>query len=397
MPDTATRGARRRVTAAVLAALIFPVTMNLRPAITTVGPVLTDIGETYRMSESLLGLLGALPLLMFAAMSLFAAGLASRVGLERALWYALLAIAAGIAMRSLLGIPGLWIGTALATAAIAVGNVLVPVVVRNDYRDHVALATGIYAATMGLAAAAASALSATVAEHVGWQQSLLLWAIPAVIVAVLWLLRVRVGAAGVAAAPPTPSGTSTGVWRSASAWWLTAFMGVQSAAFYFMITWLPAYVVEHGGTMESAGLTLFWYQIVGITAGFITPLLMRGSTQVRATLVASVPILMGFVGLILFPEHHLWWSMVLGIGSGISLVVSLSLISVRGKDARHTGQLSSMVQSVGYLIAALAPFLAGALTQVTGTLTTAFTMMAGCALVQCLVAFKAGKGEPDGA
>lgn len=389
MHSHATEVGRRSVTAALFTALIFLVTINLRPAITGVGPVLTDIGDTFSLDAGWLGLLGALPLIMFAVVSLGASPLSSRLGVERALWLALILIATGIVIRSWLGAPGLWLGTVIVMGAIAIGNVLVPVVVRTDYRRHVTLATGVYSATMGLGAASASALSAPLADRFGWQHGLAFWAIPAVVVALLWIPRAR---HSTAAGPLTTSHTVP-VWKSSSAWWLTVFMGAQSAAFYFMITWLPAYLVELGGTAEAAGLALFWCQLAGITAGFLTPLLMRGRHQVTATLGGTTLMLIGYSGLALAPSQFMVWATVLGMGCGIALVTSLSLISMRGRDARHTAALSGMVQSGGYLIAACAPFAAGLVAQVTGSLVNAIIMMVVWTALLCIVAIPTGRGE----
>lgn len=371
-----------------LSGLVFLATLNLRPAITTVGPVLERIGERFALGEGALGVLGALPLIMFAILSLGASTIAARVGLERALWFALFAIAAGIAVRSLLGLPGLWAGTVIATGAIAVGNVLVPVIVRKDFPSHIAVATGVYTACMGFAAATASAVAAPVADSLGWESSLLLWAIPAFVVALLWTPRALASAPGSVRVPRShPS-----VWRLPQAWWLTIFMGVQSATFYFMITWLPTLEVSRGASTDQAGIALFWYQISGICAGLLTPLVMRRTrTQLPAILLATLPIITGFVGLIWFPQFGVWNTLVLGAGSGVSLVVSLTLISLRGGDGPQTAALSGMVQSLGYLIAALAPAVAGLIAQRTGSLTGALVMMLCVAITQLTVGVKVSR------
>lgn len=380
---------RRRLGVLAVAALIFLVALNLRPAITAVGPVIAEIGATFDIGEGLLGLLGALPLFMFALLSPLTSTLSTRIGVERVIWYALIAIAVGIAIRSLLGAGGLWIGTAIAMGAIAVGNVLVPVIVRTDFQGRVPLATGIYTACMGTAAAIASATVAPIAGELGWQRSLLLWAIPAVIVAVLWFPRARSSAPSRNIGGITPG---TSVWRSRSAWWLTGFMGLQSAIFYFMITWLPTIEMEQGVSAEAAGMTLFWYQLVGLTAGLIAPLFLSvGNTQLTATLTATIPLFLGLTGLLLTPQYAFAWSIVIGFGSGTSLVVSLSLIAMRASDAVHTAKLSGMAQSGGYLIAALAPLIAGLLAQTTGSFTPALIMMVGCAGLQLIAAVFTGR------
>lgn len=252
----------RRFPPILLVAAVFLFAFNLRPALTTVGPVLTDIGDTFGLNGALLGLLGALPVLTFGVMSLVASTLTRRIGIDRLAFFVLLIIAGGIIMRSVLGLPGLWVGTTLAAAAIAIGNVLGTVLVRRDFARHAALATGIFTAVMGLAASIASGVSAPIAQAWGWEMSLGLWAIPPLLVALLWIRRAmrpegvahsHTGFSGQNPAHATGSVVARSVWRRPDAWWLTLFMGMQSSSFYFLITWLPAMATAQGATADEGG------------------------------------------------------------------------------------------------------------------------------------------------
>src|SRR5829696_8036464 len=131
----------------------------LRPALTAVGPVLELIGSDTGLSNTMLGLLSALPLLAFAAVSPLVSGPARRLGIERTVAAALAVLAVGAVLRLLPGLPALFAGTLAAGAGIAVGNVLIPVVVRRDNPARIPLMTGLYSATMGTAAALASGVS----------------------------------------------------------------------------------------------------------------------------------------------------------------------------------------------------------------------------------------------
>lgn len=380
--------------APLIVAFIFLVTLNMRPAITAMGPLLDQIAASFSLEPSQVGLLGALPLLMFAFLSPLAPTFAARLGLDRAIMYALIAIAVGIVLRSYAGALGLWIGLAIATGAIAVGNVLVPVIVKRDYPGHISLTTGIYSASMGLGASVASGLAVPVAEFGGWQFSLAVWAFPAGIVALLWLPR-ALKSTGQAVAKGQ---ASVNVWRSPYAWCLTFMMGLQSATFYFSVTWLPTIEVVAGATTKAAGMTLFWYQVAGIIAGLFVPLLMKNKDKVlRATLIASLPLFVAYVGFLVIPQHGLVLAIILGIGSGMSLVVTLSLISLRSTVSDEVAKLSGMVQSVGYLIAALAPALAGVLVQITGQWKSALWMMLIMSGLQLIVATILGRSSTPSA
>ena len=63
---------RTRARIVLEAVTVLLVAACLRPLITSVGPVLDDIGEDANASEVALGLLGSLPLIAFALVSPFA-------------------------------------------------------------------------------------------------------------------------------------------------------------------------------------------------------------------------------------------------------------------------------------------------------------------------------------
>ncbi len=375
------------------AALVFLVALNLRPALTGVGPLLPELGTGAGLGEGAQGLLGALPLLAFGLVSPLVHRLSRRLGMERAVLAALLALVVGVVVRSYTGLPGLWLGTVLAGCAVAVGNVLVPTIVKRDYAGHISAATGAYSACITVGASAASALAVPMSSATGWRAALAWWAVPALSVAVVWSWR------ALAARPPAhPSllhdRAPSMVWREPTAWLLTAFMGLQSTTFYVMVTWLPTIEASAGTGARQAGLGLFAYQLVGAASGLaVTRLMRRPEDLVVATVAASVPMLAGVLGLLVAPALSLVWAVVAGLGSGASLVVALSMVNIHGRTHQETAQLSGMAQSLGYLLAATGPVVAGYLAQQTGSWAPALMFMAGLAAAQLLVAFPAGRAR----
>ncbi|WP_051143521.1 MFS transporter [Acidipropionibacterium acidipropionici] len=198
----------------VMAALVFLVALNLRPALTAVGPVLPRLGADLRIDEGAQGLIGSLPLLAFAAVSPVVHRVAARLGTDRTVLVAVVLLASGILIRSTTGVPGLWVGTVVVGSAIAVGNVLVPVIVRRDYPGRVSAATGVYSACITLAAALASVAAVPLADASGWRAALGVWALPAGLVALVWggrCLRAPVESRPAAVASGT--GAEGSLWR----------------------------------------------------------------------------------------------------------------------------------------------------------------------------------------
>lgn len=392
-PETVSRplGARR---VAVVTAMVFLVALNLRPALTSVGPLLPVFAPELGLNESAQGVLGGLPVLAFAAISPFVYLMTRRIGMDRAVFATLMLLATGLLIRSYLGLSGMWAGTVIIGCAIGIGNVLVPTLVKRDYRTRVSKATGVYSACITVAASVASAVAVPMSEWFGWQNALALWAIPVVIVALLWLPRTRVDAGadddGRLAVRPRS------VWRQSVAWYAAIFMGLQSTTFYFMITWLPTIEIASGVGKQQAGMHLFAYQIVGIASALSAPLLMRRqNSQVEATVITSIPMLLGLLGLLLAPQAGLIWAIFAGLGSGGSLAVALSLIGLRGRTNLETTKMSGMVQCFGYLMAALGPMLAGVLADTTGGWTAALVAMVVVCLLQLIVAVPAGRGRRE--
>ncbi|MBT1177383.1 MFS transporter [Bifidobacterium callimiconis] len=416
-----------RVTAALLAALIFLVALNLRPAIAAIGPVLTRIGDDLGWGESVLGILSAMPLWAFALVSPLVRFVTARIGADRTILAALLVLAVGDVTRSFGGPAGIWLGTVAVGAGIAAGNVLVPVIAKRDYADHVSMATGVYSACITTGSAIAGLTASPLAVALGgWRPALAVWAVPPLIVALLWLMRVRrerttvmtrpaaiaenQRVAGEPAAGKTTAGESADnpgpalsvsdhasiedrpLWRRPMTWYVTLFMGLQSAAFYTMSNWLPSVVVNAGFTDSVAGVHLFVFQSLGILSGLLIPALMRvRGNQVCAAMTASVPMVVAGFGWMLLPRLSLLWSVIGGMGQGAALVVALTLISLRGRTSAETVALSGMAQSIGYLLASIGPLAFGTLAELSGGWTAPLILFTALAATQCVIAVFAGR------
>lgn len=377
---------------AALAALIFLVALNLRPALTSLGPLLPQLGPDLGINAGIQGLLGSLPLLAFAVISPLVHFLSRRVGLERAILFALLLLTAGLVVRSYAGLGGLWVGTVVIGTAIAIGNVLVPALTRRDYRAQISRATGIYAACISIGAAVAAAVAVPLSNLVGWRGALGVWALPALIVAILWLPRTRTAEPSETPATTGPLSISMSVWRQPTAWLVTAFMGIQSTTFYVLVTWLPTIEVASGTSDTRAGLQLFLYQFTGFLGSLAVPRLMRrADSQVTAAVSSTALVLLGVLGVLWAPQWSSWWVILAGLGGGGALVVSLAMISLRGRTQQETTELSGMAQSMGYLLAAVGPVMAGVLTEVTGAWHAALVGLVVLLTLQIGVAVAVGK------
>ncbi|MEV0802365.1 MFS transporter [Kribbella sp. NPDC050281] len=377
--------------AALLTATVFLVALCLRPALTAVGPVLPQIGADEQLGEGALGLLGTLPLIAFGLASPLIHRLSRRHGMERAVFVSLLVLAVASVARSYTGLPGLWLGTIVVGAAIAVGNVLVPVILKRDYAGNVSRATGVYTAFITGGAAIASISAVPIADAADWRLALAVWGGLAAVVAVIWLPR---QSASVPMPPPDldEGAAPVSVWRQPMAWLITAFMGLQSTSFYLLVNWLPTIEISTGVSERTAGVHLFLFQCFGLVGGLAIPRLLKHPTDQRAgTITASVPILVALLGILLAPGLIVVWVVLAGLGQGAALVAALSLISIRGRSHHEATQLSGMAQAVGYLLAATGPVIAGFLAERTGNWDATLILFATLAAVQIVIGIIVGR------
>ncbi|MDQ0383195.1 CP family cyanate transporter-like MFS transporter [Streptomyces sp. DSM 42143] len=368
------------------------VSLNTRVSFGQIGPLAPVAG----FSPAIVSLLGLLPPLCMGAFAPLAAVIRRLLGEERGLWWASVVLVAGAVLR-MLGLPGLLAGTVVVSAATAVVNVLIPVLVRKRFpRERVGTMMGVYALAMGAGSALVAAVVAPVAQATGnWQAAIGLAVIPAVLAAAGMTPQLP-HRPPLAVAETSYSGTEpTGrphVARTALAWSLTAFFGIQTLAFYTTLAWLPSVLVQAGLSRGAAGAGQALL-ICGVAAGgFIAPVLAARRADQRPHILATILVCaIGFTGLLLAPAGtSMVWVVILGIGLGSGQALPGVLYSHRGHDHDHVAALSTMAQTCGFLLAATGPVLAAALHTATGTWTAPLTGLTAALLVCAATSLRAG-------
>ncbi|OLF15350.1 hypothetical protein BU204_22150 [Actinophytocola xanthii] len=362
---------------------------NLRAALTSVGPLLETIRRDVGLSAGEAGFIGTVPLLTFAAVSPQVPRLARRFGVDPMLWVAMLTLVIGIVLRSLPVAGLLWVGTVLLGAAISVGNVLLPSMIKRDFPDHIGAVTGVYTAVIGVVASIAAGVAVPLAGVLpgGWRASLGCWAGFALVAFALWtpLGRRRPEPEPAALRPRAP-------WRSPLAWEVSAFMALSACGFYTMLAWFPSIVQSTGASEEYAGWALFVYQLVGVVMSIaVPPVLARLPDQRAVAATGSLLALAGYLGLLVAPRPTMLWAVVTGVGAGVLFFLALAFFSLRAADPRSSASLSGMGQSLGYLFAAVGPVAIGALHDATGGWRVPLAVLVGVAAVHTVIGLRAGR------
>ncbi|WP_409299428.1 CynX/NimT family MFS transporter [Pseudomonas sp. KCJK8993] len=367
------------------------VALNLRPALSSMAPLLSEVSRHLGLSAAQAGLLTTLPVLCLGLFAPLAPVLARRFGAERVVLGILLTLALGIVLRSSFGEVGVFAGSILAGASIGVIGVLLPGIVKRDFARHAGTMTGVYTMALCLGAAMAAGASVPLSHVLGdsWAMGLGFWVVPALVAGVFWLPQVgqKHGAHHVAY-------RVRGLLRDRLAWQVTLYMGLQSSLAYIVFGWLPSILIGRGLSPTQAGLVLSGSVIVQLISSLAAPwLATRGKDQRLAIVIVMLMTLGGLFGCLYAPLDGLWgWAILLGLGQGGTFSLALTLIVLRSRDTHVAANLSSMAQGIGYTLASMGPFAVGLVHDWTGgwnALGWIFAVLGGGAIIAGLGAGRA--------
>ncbi|MGZ2505960.1 MFS transporter [Rhizobium beringeri] len=373
---------------------VFLLAMNLRAPFTSAAPLLEILKAQFQLNAAEAGLLITLPLLAFAFISPIAAILPARIGLERSLLLSLVIVGIGICIRSLGPVSTLYLGTAVIGAGIAIGNVLLPSVLKRDFPDWVAPLTACYVLVMGCTAALISTVAVPLAVMDGssWRVALLSALILPILAIVAWLPRMRMESIAVKA--NVTATAKPPIWRSALAWQVTVFLGLDCFLYYVGVSWLPAILEDAHFTQEQAGsmhgVLLLSTALPGL---LLIPLAPRMKDQRHAACLLSLSIMVGLLGLLLLPAYAVIWILFFGFGAGGGLILALSFLSLRTVDSVDAASLSGLSQAFGYLLAASGPAMVGFLHDISGGWGPPLVLCAILSVVMAAVGLMAGRNR----
>jgi len=362
------------------------VAFNLRLAITSLGALLDHLGDL-GLSGTTRGVLTSVPVLCFAVVGATAMAVTRRLGVDRGLAAALGLLGAGLVLRVLDGTPALFAGTAVACSGIALGNVLIPAIVKEHFPHRIGVMTGAYSAVLSLGSAVGAAATVPIADAAGsWRVGLGIWAAVALAAAVAWAPYCRVRDPRRAEIERTP------LWRSPTAWAVTILFGTQSLYAYVMMSWLPSVYADAGFTDAEAGVLLATSIAIGVPFFFIAPsLAARLRHQGHLVLALTVLTALGWAGLGLAPADGAWlWAALVGAGGAV-FPVTLSFFALRTSSTADTTSLSTMAQSIGYLLAAGGPLAVGVVHDASGSWALPCALLVGLGVVQALAGYVAGR------
>ncbi|MEK3823312.1 MFS transporter [Paenibacillus sp. FSL K6-1558] len=340
---------------------LFVATLNLRPAINSISPLLDTIREDLGMSAALASLLTSIPVLCMGVFSPFAVKASGRWGIELIIGYSLIVVGIGIATRlftqstSVLLLSALIVGIGIASI-----GPLTSGFIKKYFPDHVPSMIALYSIAITVGAAGSSMVSIPLEAYFNsWQIAVGGWAVIAFVAAIMWWIMVK---------PKSESAHVSGIkerpqiklpWGNRRAWTITLSFGLMAMLFYSFTAWLPLMIQEMGYSKSYATLCLTIFVVIQIPISFVLPVLLKNFPSRRVWLVGES--LFMIVGLVLLMMNFMpMVSVVLfGVGAGGLFTLNLMLPIDSTTNVNDATSWSAMQQSAGYVIGAIGPILLG--------------------------------------
>lgn len=346
---------------ALLVIALFIASLNMRPAITSIAPLLETLRDQLAMSSSVASLLTSIPVFCMGIFSPLAAAMGARFGLERVIGWSLALIGVGTALRLFTHSSFFLMVTAfVAGLGIASAGPLLSGFIKRYFPKQVPTMIALFSVAMTVGSSLGSGLAAPFQSQThSWQAALAIWALLAFIAVPVWWLIVLRRGGGRAEGSKAASQASGLPWGQKKAWLLTLSFGLMAMMFYSITAWLPPIIEGLGYGKVYAGNVLTLFTLVQVPVGFIFPaLLKRFPSRLFWMLLCSVFELVG-LSMLYFSVAPWIAAIVIGIGAGALFPLNLLLpidVTTNGQEA---ASWSAMTQSAGYVIGATGPLILG--------------------------------------
>jgi len=370
--------------ARLLLGALFLASLALRPQLVGIGPLLSTIRQHLGVSHSVAGLLSTLIVLCMGLLAPVAYRIVRRVGLRWTIALALGTISAFGVARSLAPPAAAVIGLTIPVGVgVAVAQSVMPLAVRQSWSARPMLATGVYTAGINGGAALSAALALPLAHAFGsWRGALGTFSVVTAGLLAGWLLLTRGHPPHAASTEPLPRLP----WRNPNGWLLVLIFAVVSIMYYGLNAWLPSALAEHGWSHTSAA------NVLTVTNAVTVPFMVAlawggdrfGSRRFWLSLGSALGLL-GVLGFVLAPADGWVWATLVGASIGLLFPSMLTLPLDAADHPEDVGAMAAMMLFGGYSVAALAPFLLGALRDAAGSFTLGLWLIAGDAVIMLIV------------
>ena len=361
---------------------------NLRLVVTSLSPLLTTVGEEFGFTATVVGVFGTLPLVAFAIFGLVTPAIMRRLGPEATAALSMLLTGVGQVLRALAPDTGtLLVLTGVALTGAALGNVVLPPLIKQYFPDRIAALSTVQMVAIHLGALFPPLVAVPLAEAAGWRVALGAWSGVALVAALLWTVRwrvrdprtVRVASRG------RSEGLARPIWRVGVAWRMALLFGMVTWNVFTLFTCLPTLLSDAGHGLAAAGSMVSLMVGTSLLFGLVAPTVtLRAADTFPIVALGLSGYGVGYLGVALAPQLAPLWMLFLGLGTSL-FVVTMTMINARSATSQGATALSGFVQGVGSGIALGGPLLFGMLGELTGGWASSYVLVAGGSLVVALV------------
>ena len=341
---------------------IFAISLNLRPAITSIGPMLETIREQLSLTNTQVSLLTSVPVICMGIFASFAPVLNRKFGLKRTIYMMLILIGATTGLRGFVsGFPVLITTAFIIGISIAVVGPLLSTMIKQYFPDRAGSVIGVYSFGMGVGSAASAGLTGVFYEATGsYSFALGIWSVLILVGLVAWFLMMKDELEVRQHAPAVIKQQRREIvspWKSRKAWLFLLFFGLQSSLFFSIITWIAPIASSSGMTLLQAGTLLGVMTTVQIFLNLLLPLAMEKFPSRKLWIYFMLFSGVIATGLFWTGIHPLMWvgAIVMGIPLGGLFPVALLLPLDETETAEETNSWTAMMQTGGFIIGGLLP------------------------------------------
>lgn len=385
---------QRSLTSLLLA--IFLIALNLRPAVTSIGPLLDTIRNDLHLSNSEVSLLTAIPVICMGLFAPFAVHWLNKFGQRRGISILIGVIGVLTLVRAWLNdYVSLLITAFVIGVAIAIIGPILSSLIKEKFPTRTASAIGIYSLGMGAGATLSAGLTGVLYVWVGekWEFALAFWSSLALLAYSVWFMAMKPEQDEQVHIEAEKQTTFRSPWSNKRAWLILLFFGFQASLFFSLTTWLASAASELGFSVIQAGTVISVMTVAQIVANIFIPLLLERFPNRSFWIYFSLLIGMIGITLLLTESIALIWpaSILLGLTLGGLFPLALLLPLDETTDAKEANAWTAMVQTGGFIMGGLVPLVIGILYDWSGTHRLTYYVMLALIVAMFIVTFLLNK------
>ncbi|AYG64414.1 MFS transporter [Rhizobium jaguaris] len=381
----------RKASPILLSIAIFLVSINLRPAVAAIGPLVSKIIGDTGINSTAVGLLTMIPVFLMGVGAIYVRQVRAALGERGGIALGVLIVAgSSIARYWLPSGSGLLVTAAAAGIGITLVQSLMPGFAKRNFGSSTSRVIGLYSTGIVVGASIAAGTAAGISDAIGWSGTLAAWSAPAIVAVLLWGVSSRHAASERVVNAPIAGARSPSFWRNARCWSLMIFFGVGTGAFMLAMAWIPPFYLEQGVGRGNAGLLLSVLTVIEAVTALGVAAFIHHFPDRRGPLVFSLLVTaLGFVVLHGWPVELAHAAMaLLGVGIGILFPLSIIVAIDHIDDPTTAGNFTSFVQGGGYILASFVPLFAGAARDSLSDLSRVWLVMAVGSLAMIVLAVR---------